>query len=286
MLNLLKVLVRPVRALEQQRFKKLMQKHHYLGALPKISETLWYVATFGDQWVALLSFSAAALKCSARDRWIGWDFRHQYDRLKLVTNNSRFLILPDWHFPNLASRILSLCQKRLPADWQAVFRPSGCAARDLCGPATVCRNHLQSSQLDICGQHQRLSSHPQRLQHHGTVTKNGFCQTVKAQCASTVIPAYPQTRLPYRRSKNHAQCTTNAIVARLFYRNSRSAPCPRTTPSTLHGLSHCRRRYLVWDARLPGHLRLGQRPWTKGPTAFRLPIPKQTLHRTEPVDHP
>ena len=29
--------------------------------LPKISETLWYVATFDDQCVALLSFSAAAL---------------------------------------------------------------------------------------------------------------------------------------------------------------------------------------------------------------------------------
>jgi hypothetical protein len=38
-----------------------------------------------------------------------------------VTNNSRFLILPDCHFPNLASRILSLCQKRLPTDWQAFF---------------------------------------------------------------------------------------------------------------------------------------------------------------------
>jgi hypothetical protein len=98
-----------------------MEEHHYLGAMPKISETLWYVATFGDQWVALLSFSAPALKCSPRDRWIGWDFRHQYDRLKLITNNSRFLILPGWHFPNLASRILSLCQKRLLADWQAVF---------------------------------------------------------------------------------------------------------------------------------------------------------------------
>ena len=120
-MNLSEVLVQPVRPLEQQRFQKLMQEHHYLGALPKISETLWYVATFGDQWVALLSFSAAALKCSARDRWIGWNFRYQYDRLKLVTNNSRFLILPDCHFPNLASRILSLCQKRLPADWQAVF---------------------------------------------------------------------------------------------------------------------------------------------------------------------
>jgi hypothetical protein len=119
--NLSEVLVRPVHPPEEHRFQQLIQEHHYLGALPKISETLRYVATFGNQWVALLSFSAAALKCSARDRWIGWDFRHQYDRLKLVTNNSRFLILPDWHFPNLASRILSLCQKRLPADRQTVF---------------------------------------------------------------------------------------------------------------------------------------------------------------------
>lgn len=121
MLKLSKVLVRPVDRAEEQRFRLLMQEHHYLGALPKISETLWYVATFDDQWLALMSFSAAALKCSPRDRWIGWNFRHQYDRLKLLTNNSRFLILPERHVPNLASRILSLCQKRLPVDWKAAF---------------------------------------------------------------------------------------------------------------------------------------------------------------------
>jgi hypothetical protein len=39
----------------------------------------------------------------------------------LVTNNSRFLILPDWHHPNLASRILSLSQKRLCRDWLQIF---------------------------------------------------------------------------------------------------------------------------------------------------------------------
>lgn len=98
-----------------------MQTHHYLGSLPKIGETLWYVAIWRSQWVALLSFSASALKCAARDCWIGWNFRHQYDRLKLIVNNSRFLILPDWHIPNLGSRILSVCQKRLDTDWQQAF---------------------------------------------------------------------------------------------------------------------------------------------------------------------
>ena len=120
-MNLREVLVRPVGRVEEERYQELMQEHHYLGRLPKISETLWYIALWQNQWVALLSFSAAAWKCAARDQWIGWSSRHQYDRLKLVVNNSRFLILPDWHVPNLGSRILSLCQKRLPADWQDTF---------------------------------------------------------------------------------------------------------------------------------------------------------------------
>jgi hypothetical protein len=70
---------------------------------------------------ALLSFSASALKFVARDRWIGWDLRHHYSRLKLVVNNSRYCILPDWHISNLGSRILSRCQKRLACDWEEAF---------------------------------------------------------------------------------------------------------------------------------------------------------------------
>ena len=85
-MNLREILVRPIRSFEEQRYQELMRQHHYLGGLPKIGETLWYVAAWQEQWVALLSYSASALKCAARDRWIGWDFRHQYGRLKLVVN--------------------------------------------------------------------------------------------------------------------------------------------------------------------------------------------------------
>jgi hypothetical protein len=90
-LNLKDIQLRPVLAQEEARFQSLMQQHHYLGALPKIGNTLWYVATFNGEWLALLNFSAAAWKCAARDQWIGWDFRLQYDRLHLIANNSRFL---------------------------------------------------------------------------------------------------------------------------------------------------------------------------------------------------
>jgi hypothetical protein len=90
-----------------------MQAHHYLGALPKIGHTLWYVARHDAEWLALLSFSAAAWKCAARDGWIGWAARYQYDRLHLIANNSRFLILPAHHQPNLASRVLALAEHRV-----------------------------------------------------------------------------------------------------------------------------------------------------------------------------
>jgi hypothetical protein len=43
-----------------------MEAHHYLGAIPKIGENIWYVATYETQWLGLISFSATALKCSAR----------------------------------------------------------------------------------------------------------------------------------------------------------------------------------------------------------------------------
>ncbi|MBL3533834.1 MAG: DUF4338 domain-containing protein, partial [gamma proteobacterium endosymbiont of Lamellibrachia anaximandri] len=73
--------VTPAHPSQEHTFQHLMQAHHYLGALPKIGNTIWYIATVEDQWLALLSFSAPALKCSARDQWIGWGYRHQYDRL-------------------------------------------------------------------------------------------------------------------------------------------------------------------------------------------------------------
>lgn len=116
------VVVRQVRSFEEPRFQALLKAHHYLGGIPKIGETMWYVAaTRDDEWVALVSFSAAAWKCKARDRWIGWDHRRQYGRWHLVANNSRFLILPGWNVPNLGSRVLSQCERRIEGDWQEKF---------------------------------------------------------------------------------------------------------------------------------------------------------------------
>ena len=64
--------VRLVRTEERARWQQALQQHHYLGCPRMVGQALWYVATIGDTWVALLGWAAAALKCRPRDAWIGW----------------------------------------------------------------------------------------------------------------------------------------------------------------------------------------------------------------------
>src|SRR5437867_7160784 len=110
--------VRLVRQEERAHWRELMKRHHYLGFASIIGESLWYVASVGKEWVALLGWGSAALKCGVRDRWIGWDRELQWRRLNLVANNVRFLMLRGWNRPNLASRVLALNVKWLSADWE------------------------------------------------------------------------------------------------------------------------------------------------------------------------
>jgi hypothetical protein len=85
-----------------------------------VGRTLRYVAELDGEWVALICFSAAALHLKAREKWIGWTPRQRSRRLGFVVNNSRYLVLPERErLPNLASRALGLCLRRLSRDWEA-----------------------------------------------------------------------------------------------------------------------------------------------------------------------
>jgi len=114
------VQVRLIRPGEKQLWNQLMREHHYLGFQGWVGESLRYVAEWQGDWVALVGWCAAALKCGARDRWIGWPEILQRQRLALIANNARFLILPGPRVANLASRVLGLTLKRLSCDWQTV----------------------------------------------------------------------------------------------------------------------------------------------------------------------
>lgn len=114
------VSVRLIREDERERFDELLEKEHYLHSARLGGQSLRYVAEAQGQWVALITFSGAAPHTKARELKIRWTPRQRARRLCFVVNNSRFLTLPERsRYPNLASRVLALCLKRLSADWQA-----------------------------------------------------------------------------------------------------------------------------------------------------------------------
>ena len=104
---------------QQPQINQLLDQHHYLGGLHPVGERLYYIAIDGkNNWVAVLVFSAAAKHLKHREEWIGWTNEQRRRRLSLVTNNSRFLLVPPFSVPNLGSRVLRLTLKRLSEDWQ------------------------------------------------------------------------------------------------------------------------------------------------------------------------
>lgn len=117
--DLSRVRVRLICAHERAQWDRLMRAHHYLGLTAMVGRSLRYVAEIDGAWLGLLGWASAALKCAPRDAWIGWSPTLQWQRLALVANNSRFLLLPGPRVKHLASRILGLNLARLSADWRA-----------------------------------------------------------------------------------------------------------------------------------------------------------------------
>ena len=113
------VQIRPIRAEALARFMRLLERHHYLGKLKPVGERVLYVAVGKNGgWRALLVFCAAANHLKYRDQWIGWTNEQRRRRLALVANNARYLILPGYAVPNLATRVMKLALDRLSDDWR------------------------------------------------------------------------------------------------------------------------------------------------------------------------
>lgn len=102
-------------------WNEYVARYHYLGYTPLAGNQMRYNIFAGAQLVALISFGASAWKLAARDRFIGWDQLQRDRNLQRVVNNARFLILPWIQSKGLASKILSMLARQLPADWSARY---------------------------------------------------------------------------------------------------------------------------------------------------------------------
>jgi hypothetical protein len=104
-----------------QRWKEVVEAHHYLGYRPLCGAQLRYLVRCRHGDIGALGFSAPAYRLKARDRWIGWSEAARRLHLQRVVCNSRFVLAGGLKVANLASKVLALAARRLPADWQKTY---------------------------------------------------------------------------------------------------------------------------------------------------------------------
>jgi hypothetical protein len=106
---------------ESCRWRELMERYHYLGCRVPFGANLRYWARTRERELACLLWTSPAWKMQARDEWIGWRDEQRRRNLQRIVNNGRFLILPWVEVQGLASKILALCARQMPGDWETRY---------------------------------------------------------------------------------------------------------------------------------------------------------------------
>jgi len=141
-------------------FDERLDGEHYLGSTPPVGDFLRQIIEREGQPLALLVWGAAALKLKDREAWIGWSVSQRGERLKLVVQNRRFLLLHDkGKEPNLASQTLALACRQLPAHWREHFGYAPLVAETFTDPESFEGTCYKASGWEAVGHSQGHSRH-------------------------------------------------------------------------------------------------------------------------------
>jgi hypothetical protein len=210
---------------ELPRFNELLDAHHYLKSHKPFGERLYYVVTDAQgNWMALMLFSAAAKHLKLRDQWIQWNTEQARRRLSLVTNNTRFLVLPEKTVPNLGTKSLRLVLDRLSDDWQARYGHPVLVVEtfvdpeQFCGTVYTANGWAELGQTDGWGRHRRdyyvKHDKPKRL----------FVRELYRQARRSLQAEHLKPDLAVVEAKVPARCTMPASKIRSLSQQFKQVP--------------------------------------------------------------
>jgi Domain of unknown function (DUF4338)/DDE_Tnp_1-associated len=114
--------VRVAAAQDTEWFDQQLGEHHYLGAGRPVGDYLRQIVEREGKPVALLVWGPACYALKDRDLWISWSACQRVERLKLIVQNRRFLLLtPKDQAPNLASQAMAAALRALRCQWEDAF---------------------------------------------------------------------------------------------------------------------------------------------------------------------
>lgn len=109
------------RTAEEPLFNSLIAQHHYLGHTQPVGEHLKYMMWAGERPVACVAWSSAVRHLGPRDRFIGWSAEARRRNIRFIAYQSRYLILPWFRIPHLASHILGRMARTISGDWERIY---------------------------------------------------------------------------------------------------------------------------------------------------------------------
>jgi hypothetical protein len=154
------VVVRVASGDEVRWFDGLLADHHYLGAGRSVGDYLRQVVELDGKAVALLVWGPACYALKDRDLWISWSATQRLERLKLVVQNRRFLVLtPKGESPNLASQAMGAALRFLPEQWREHFGYRPLLAESFTDPEAYAGTCYKASNWEAVGHSAGYSRH-------------------------------------------------------------------------------------------------------------------------------
>lgn len=143
-----------------QWFDRLLADHHYLGAGRPVGDYLRQVVLLDQQAVALLVWGPSCYALKDRDLWISWSAPQRLERLKLIVQNRRFLVLASkGQSPNLASQAMGAALRVLPEQWQQRFGYRPLLAESFTDPEAYAGTCYKASNWEAVGLSAGYSRH-------------------------------------------------------------------------------------------------------------------------------
>ena len=109
------------RTAEEPLFNSLMAQHHYLGHTQPVGAHVKYMIWARQRPVACVAWCSAVRHLGPRDRFIGWSAEARRRNIGFIAYQSRYLILPWFRIPHLASHILGRMARMISADWERIY---------------------------------------------------------------------------------------------------------------------------------------------------------------------
>jgi len=145
---------------EVQWFDGLLADHHYLGAGRSVGDYLRQVVELDGKAVALLVWGPACYALRDRDLWISWSATQRLERLKLIVQNRRFLLLsPTGESPHLASQAMSAALRHLAEQWGERFGYRPLLAESFTDPEAYAGTCYKASNWEAVGYSAGYSRH-------------------------------------------------------------------------------------------------------------------------------